>query len=116
MAKDIEKTAGFFAEDGIIMPAQSVSIAGRKNIQEWFGLWLTNPDVTSTFRPETIEVAISGDIAYDKGTFYYLMENKKYRVEDSGKYVIVWKKIEGEWKAILDISNSSWLSPRVDTL
>lgn len=116
VAKDIEKSAGFFASDGVLMPNQSASITGREKIQEWFGLWLPDPNVSSTFKPETIEVSASGDIAYDRGTFHYLMENKSYRVEDSGKYLIVWKKIENEWKAILDMSNSNLAAPIVDTL
>jgi len=34
------------------------------------------------------------------------METPDGQLSDSGKYLIVWKKIAGEWKAIIDISNS----------
>lgn len=34
------------------------------------------------------------------------MEAPKGRVEDIGKNVVIWKRVEGDWKAVLDISNS----------
>ncbi len=106
-AKDTEATAAFFAEDGAIMPANSPSIVGRDAIKEWFDLWMTNTDVVSTFSPDTIEVAASGDLAYDRGTYQFSLQTPDGLIEDDGKYVIVWKKIDGEWLALLDMSSSN---------
>ena len=111
--KDIEGAMQFFAPDAVLMPAHAPAIAGKESIQAWFESWLPNPAVTSTFAPDEIEVAASGDLAYDRGTYQFTMETPEGRFRDTGKYLIVWKIIDGEWKAIFDISNSDLASPEL---
>lgn len=111
--KDVENAMRFFAPDAVLMPAHTPAIAGRQPIREWFESWLPNPDVSSSFAPEKIVVAASGDLAYDRGTYEFSMETPEGRIRDVGKYLIVWKLIDGEWKAILDISNSDLASPEL---
>ncbi|MEO0584930.1 MAG: nuclear transport factor 2 family protein [Bacteroidota bacterium] len=53
------------------------------------------------------EIKIIGDEAYDYG--YYEGKTKSAERGESswgGKYVIIWRKVEGEWKIYLDIWNS----------
>jgi uncharacterized protein (TIGR02246 family) len=104
--KDVQAAAAFFAPDGIAMPANGPMIVGREGIEMWFSEWLPVEEITNVFEPEVIEVAGSGDLAYDRGTYRFVMETPEGRIEDVGKYVVVWKKIDGEWRAVLDISNS----------
>jgi len=105
-AKDIEALMSYFAPDAVLMPAGAPALFGQQAIRAYFEAWVPNPDVTSTFTPETVEVATSGDLAYDRGVFHFSMETPDGRVEGQGKYVIVWKKLDGAWKAVVDISNS----------
>jgi len=104
--KDVAAAAAFFAPDGIVMPAGGPMIVGREGIEAWFSEWLVSPEVSNSFAPDVIEVAASGDLAYDRGTYRFVMETPEGRFEDVGKYVVVWRKIDGEWLAALDISNS----------
>jgi len=112
--KDVDAAMRFFSPDAVLMPAHAPAIVGRPSIQEWFESWLPNPHVTSTFSPEVIEVAASGDVAYDRGSYEFTMNTQDGRVRDVGKYLIVWKKTGGEWKAILDMSNSDLPAPDVE--
>ncbi len=106
-AKDIDATMTYYAPGAIQMPANSPSLVGKESIRDWYELWLPNPAVTSTFEPEIIEVAASGDLAYDRGVYHFSMETPEGTIEDHGKYLIIWKKIDGQWKTLLDISNSN---------
>lgn len=105
-AKDLDAVMTYYAPDAIQMPANGPSIVGKEAIRAWYELWLPNPDITTTFQPEVIEVAASGDLAYDRGVYHFKMETPNGPIEDHGKYLIVWQKIDGEWKALADISNS----------
>jgi uncharacterized protein (TIGR02246 family) len=105
-AKDVQAAAAFFTSDAVLMPANGPMIVGREGIEAWFSEWLVLPEVSNTFTPDMIEIAASGDLAYDRGTYRFVMETREGRTEDVGKYVVVWKKIDGEWRAVLDISNS----------
>jgi ketosteroid isomerase-like protein len=61
-----------------------------------------------TFRPTSVFVAKSGDVAYTYGTYDLSMTGPDGRpVTDKGKYVTVYKKqADGSWKAAVDTFNS----------
>ena len=105
-ARDVAAAAAFFAPDAVLMPANGPMIVGREGIEAWFSEWLLVPEISNTFEPDMIEVAASGDLAYDRGIYRFVMDTPEGRTEDVGKYVVVWKKIDGEWRAALDIGNS----------
>jgi uncharacterized protein (TIGR02246 family) len=105
-ARDVAAAAAFFAPDAVLMPANGPMIVGREGIEAWFSEWLVVPEISNTFEPDMIEVAASGDLAYDRGTYRFVLDTPEGRTEDVGKYVVVWKKIDGEWRAALDIGNS----------
>ncbi|MGB7752425.1 MAG: DUF4440 domain-containing protein, partial [Candidatus Acidiferrales bacterium] len=58
--------------------------------------------------PTTIEVARSGEIAYESGTYDYVTTDKKGKsTDEKGKYVVIWKKQnDNSWKAAVDIDNT----------
>jgi ketosteroid isomerase-like protein len=63
------------------------------------------PGFALSFAPTKIEVAKSGDLAYDLGTFELKTNDTQGNaVNQIGKYVVVWKKQSNkEWKVILDM-------------
>ena len=105
-ARDVKAAASFFAPDAVLMPANGPMIIGREGIEAWFSEWLPAPEISNTFAPDVIEVAASGDLAYERGTYRFVVESPEGRIADVGKYVVVWEKTDGEWRAALDISNS----------
>jgi ketosteroid isomerase-like protein len=58
------------------------------------------------FAPTKIEVASSGDLAYEMGTYSLAYQGDDEQLHDNGKYVVVWKKADGNWKAAADIFNT----------
>ncbi|MGH9863540.1 MAG: YybH family protein, partial [Candidatus Acidiferrales bacterium] len=60
-----------------------------------------------TFSSTKVEVARSGDIAYELGTFELTGNDAKGKPQTTkGKYVVVRKKQAGSWKAAADIFNA----------
>jgi ketosteroid isomerase-like protein len=45
-------------------------------------------------------------MALDRGTYKLAVAPNGTAKTDTGKYVVVWRKIGGEWKAAADIFNS----------
>jgi uncharacterized protein (TIGR02246 family) len=105
-AKDATASANFYAVDGVIMPAGQPIAQGRSAIASvWKGLLgLKNFDLT--FAPSEVTVGSAGDIAYEIGTYALSFDGDKGPVKDVGKYVVVWKKVEGNWQVAADIFNS----------
>jgi len=66
------------------------------------------PGFSSEEATTVIEVARSGDLAYQRGTYLSKAQNEQGRLTaTTGKFLVVWKKQgSGEWQAIIDIDNS----------
>ena len=104
MDAEYENLAKCYTEDGKIFPDKTDIIEGFEAIKKRWTL----PDNVDVLHHKVtpLEIRIVGDIAYDYG--YYEGETQypngnKYAFK--GKYVIVWKKVDGDWKIYLDIWN-----------
>lgn len=105
MNSDYENIANSYTSDGKIFPNNKRIIAGKNDIKKYWTL----PDgvKTSYHKITPSEIKIIGDEAYDYGYYEGATLRKNGTTSNwKGKYVIVWRKIDGEWKIYLDIWNS----------
>jgi len=103
---DVDTIAGLYTEDGLIMPPDAPQGQGAEAVKAFWAEVAAMPKVSVTFAPTTVEVAEAGDMAYDIGTYQLSFEGDEGPVEDRGKYVVVWVKEGGAWRAAADIFNS----------
>lgn len=106
IAKDVPRIVSFYAEDAIEMASNTPMIQGREAIRQWYEAWLLPAGVGMTFETAAIEVAASGDLAVERGTYRFTQDSPRGITEDVGKYVTVWKKVDGKWLVAIDASNS----------
>ena len=111
---DIGKFVSFFASDAVGMGANMPITIGlqaiRKEQESMFS------DTTLLFKTysgtiDIIEVSASGDLAYVRGTQRLSIKTPNGLVEFVGKWLDIWKKIDGEWKVIVNIWNSDMPLP-----
>jgi uncharacterized protein (TIGR02246 family) len=105
-AKDAAAIAALYAEDGAVMPPNAPIGKGRPAIQQTWASMMGTPGFDLAFVPEQIVVSSSGDMALDRGTYRLRIAPHGTAQTDTGKYVVVWRKIGSEWKAAADIFNS----------
>ncbi len=105
-AKDAAGIAALYAEDGAVMPPNAPIGKGRAAIQQTWASMMRTPGFDLTIAPEQIVVSSSGDMALDRGTYSLTIAPEGTTQTDTGKYVVVWRKIGSEWKAAADIFNS----------
>jgi uncharacterized protein (TIGR02246 family) len=105
-AKDVQACTALYADDGRIMPQNAPAAQGAEAIAEvWKGFFQLK-EFSLTFEPTRISVAQAGDVAYDIGTYSLAFDSEQGPVRDRGKYVVVWRKVRGDWKVVADIFNS----------
>ncbi len=104
-SKDVAKTISFYADDASALPFNAPIASGKDQIRELWTHLTSMPGFSLTFAPTKIEVAKSGDLAYDVGTFELKANDAQGNATTQiGKYVVVWKKqSDKQWKAILDM-------------
>ena len=103
--QDYDAVANAYTENGKIFPNNADIIEGKKDIR---ARWVVPSNQTIIYHQITpVEIVVEGETAYDYG--FYAGETR-YRNGNTnrwfGKYVIVWKKVAGEWKMYLDIWNN----------
>lgn len=103
---DYEACLNFYAEDAIVHPPNRDPVKGKATIREFHKDVLHNVEsgIGETTR---IEISSSGDLAYDIGLSHMVFKSTEGLVEEVQKYLIVWKKINGEWKCIAISFNSN---------
>lgn len=107
-ARDVQKTISFYAEDGSYFPNRHPLIRSRDELRKFWAQLFAMPGPGFTCDTTRVEVARSGDLAYETGTCELTTtgSNGKLRTEKQ-KYVVVWKKQnDGAWKAAVDIDNT----------
>ena len=109
--KDAAAVAALYTENGAFMAPNAPIATGRAAIQAaWQGMF-EMPEVALTFEPDEIVVSSSGDMAYDRGTYKFSAAGEGGPMTDEGKYVVVWRKVDGKWLVAADIFNSNNPAP-----
>jgi uncharacterized protein (TIGR02246 family) len=109
-AKDAAKVGALYAEDAVLMPPNEPMVKGRTAIQGYwakqFQQGITGIDLTP------IESRVSGDQAFEAGRAVVTINPGASKpggsgtVTDNAKYVVVYKRVAGEWKLAYDVFNS----------
>ncbi len=108
---DVATIVGFYAADGVFLRPNAPPAEGPEAIGEaWKGM-MGLPNLSLNFRPTRIDVAASGDLATAVGTYDLAFSSDGGRVRDEGRYVVVFKKMNGEWKVLANIYNSNLKAP-----
>lgn len=101
-AKDAAAIATVFAADGTTIFDGELH-QGRANIQaEEEQGFSENPDGTTSWVPGVVEVAASGDLAFERGGWTFDADGPGEGEEVHGEYVTVWQKIDGRWQVAVD--------------
>jgi uncharacterized protein (TIGR02246 family) len=105
--KNLDKTISFYAEDAAVLPFNAPKAVGTQSIRQLWNHLFQSPGFHLQFAPGKIAVARSGDMAYEIGRFELTMTGPGGApAVTPGKYVVVWKKQNGRWKAVADIFNT----------
>ena len=72
----------------------------------WAAL-LKAPNLSLTFASSKVVVSSAGDLAVATGPYKLAMDGPKgQRIEDAGKFVEAWTRVNGEWKVLGNIFNT----------
>ena len=106
-AKDSNAVASFYADDAHLLPANAPRADGREAIRSSWASFLATPGLQLTGASNTKVVSEAGDLVIDVGTYSMRwLDAKGKEMGDTGKFVTTYKKMNGEWKIVVDTWNS----------
>jgi uncharacterized protein (TIGR02246 family) len=101
---DAAAVAGLYTEDGSLLPPGENIVSGRSNIEAY---WKAGVDAgLSNLQLKASEVEAHDPLAYEVGEFRFEMPGSGGgRTTAKGKYLVVWKNVDGTWKLHRDMWN-----------
>ena len=103
---DAAGVAALYTADARLMPPGAPSLSGTEAITAFWQAAMNQGIKAATL--ETIDVETSGGaLATEIGQFKLSMESPRGgQVEQTGKYIVLWKNDSGTWKLHADIWNA----------
>jgi ketosteroid isomerase-like protein len=107
-AKDADGQAALFTRDGMVIRENEEPIVGTIAIREYMIRYYGQyPNVIPDWVTDSVEVAASGDLAVEYGSWTEKDGVSTVTEVDHGKYITIYHKGNGEWKVAADISVST---------
>jgi uncharacterized protein (TIGR02246 family) len=102
-AGDAAGVAGIYTDDAMVLPPNMEAIKGKAAIEKVFQGLIVVGIKSATLTAQDVES--HGDTATEIGS--YSLMNAAGKEIDRGKYIAIWKRVQGQWKMHRDIWNSS---------
>jgi len=99
--RDTERLAALYTADAIVMPPDAPFVKGRENIMQLWGSAIQQMGLKDV-RLNTLDLEVVGDTAYEVGEAVLTLASGGA----TAKYVVVWKKVDGQWRLHRDIWNT----------
>jgi uncharacterized protein (TIGR02246 family) len=102
--KDVARATSYYVDASQVFAPNAPAATGKDAILKAFTGLMGAPGFALTFAPTKVEVARSGDLAYETGDYELTVNDKKGKPQTTkAKYVVVWgKQADGTWKALVD--------------
>lgn len=101
-AKDVDAALAFYLPDAVIQPANAPTVSGTAAIRGLYESFMKDPNFKSMSSARSgLMLAASGDMAYEHGVNRMVFATPSGEMTDVGKYLVVWKKVDGTWSAAM---------------
>ena len=100
---DAAAAAALYTEDGKFLAPNADFLSGRDAIQGFFQAVIDGG--IKGLNLSSLELEIQGDTAHQVGTYELVADGGV--VADSGKFIVIWKRVDGNWRIHRDMINTS---------
>ena len=90
----------YVSDDLILQVPGMPQFVGREASYAFMKPFIEDVLISIDGKSAQLEVSASGELAYDLGNSTAMVNSPDGPVEDKQKYLIIWKKIDGKWKAV----------------
>jgi len=107
--KDIETNLSFISPDAYFMDPNIPAYQGPEAFRKALTVWFDDKNLlfdTYRYEIDNIEVSASGDLAYVRGHSEITKNTPDGPALVHTKFIDIWKKIDGNWKCVLNIGNN----------
>lgn len=108
--KNVDRIVALHTSDAVVMMSNTPSAKGSEAIRALYSDVVKTPGLKLHWIPTRIDVA-SPRVATEYGTYTQSYETPRGRLGESGNYVTIWHKVNGEWRVAVDAPISTLPMP-----
>jgi len=103
-----EMVLPLYADDAVSFPSYQPMLKGKAELKAQIDMDKQIGFKVLKFKLTTMDIVESGDLAIETGTYDMSMEmpGMPEAMNDQGKYITIYQKIDGEWKIKYDMWNT----------
>ena len=111
-ARDSTTLGNMYADDAHLLAPNMARVDGKDAIRHAWVDFMATPGMELVGTSNTKMISEAGDMVVELGTYVFKFQDKSGKAQaDNGKYVTVYKKVNGEWKIVVDTFNSDMPIP-----
>jgi ketosteroid isomerase-like protein len=101
---EVDKIVALYTDDAVVMPTNVPALIGHAAIKDFLTKDMASAKAAGvTAKDGVSDVGITGDLAWHAGSSSVVDATGK--TVETGKYVEVWRRVNGKWLIIRDIWN-----------
>lgn len=106
-ARDTNAIGNMYADDAHLLAPNAPRTDGKEAIRSAWAGFMSMPGMELVPTTSSTMVSEAGDMVVELGTYTFKAQDPSGKpMADNGKYVTVYKKVNGEWKIVVDTWNS----------
>jgi ketosteroid isomerase-like protein len=106
VAKNVDAVASFYAEDGIAYPPNEPVAVGRAAARKMWAAYFADRSFQISWK--TTKAGIANSTGWTAGTYEASFKGPDGKtVVENGKYLTVWRRENGVWRAVHDMWNTN---------
>jgi ketosteroid isomerase-like protein len=108
MTKNVDSLMPYYDESVVSMSEGAKAVKGRSDVRAAYNEAVKANPQGLTFQSGGVNFSDDGTMAWDYGTFSSTANDAKGKpVKSTGNFLNVWKKVDGRWRIVAEISNSA---------
>jgi uncharacterized protein (TIGR02246 family) len=108
--KNVDRIVALHTSDAVVMPSNSPAAKGAGSIRALYSDLVNTPGLKMHWVPTKIDIA-SPRVATEYGTYTQSYDTPRGRIGESGNYVTIWHKVDGDWRVAVDAPISTLPMP-----
>jgi ketosteroid isomerase-like protein/quercetin dioxygenase-like cupin family protein len=99
--KNVDRIVALHTSDAVVMPSNNPAAKGAGSIRALYSDLVNTPGLKVYWTPTKIDIA-SSRVATEYGTYTQSYETPRGRIGESGNYITIWHKVNGQWRVAVD--------------
>ena len=114
-SRNTDALLAVYTPDAVMVLPNMAPVSGRDALGRSWREFFADPNARVSWQTTAVDVASSGDLATEYGTYEVTFSTPAGPMTDRGNYVTIWRRVGNQWLVARDINTSSQPMPQASS-